>query len=119
MVQIARYGEYDGPEFAIKFIARTSAFNQEADIYHNRNTGLGKHLDTLLLPDCRNIDDNSSQAVCDPAGVPLPPYIVLKRGESLDMWSKRCKPDTWQAVGVCVPTFYYLSGSRQGRKSRC
>ena len=57
----------------------------------------------------RNIDDNSGKdAVRDPTGVPLPPYIVLERGESLDRWSSRNRPDMWQSVTVLPPPLTYI-----------
>jgi hypothetical protein len=33
-------------------------------------------------------------------GYKLPPCIVMERGESLDEWSKRRKPDVWAAMPV-------------------
>ena len=36
----------------------------------------------------------------DPAGHPLPPCIVMERGESLDLWSDRNAPDRAQAFTV-------------------
>lgn len=47
-----------------------------------------------------NIEDNRNGMLLDPSGYPLPPFIVMERGESLDRWSERAKPDVWQAVSV-------------------
>jgi hypothetical protein len=49
----------------------------------------------------RNIVDNADGQLCDPSGYPLPAFIVMERGESLDKWSVRAKPDRWQAIAVC------------------
>lgn len=48
----------------------------------------------------RAIVDNKDGSVVDPQGYPLPPCIVMERGESLDMWSERAKPDRMQAFSV-------------------
>lgn len=48
----------------------------------------------------RDIVDNKDKRVVDPYGHPLPPCIVMERGESLDMWSARAKPDRTQAISV-------------------
>ena len=39
-------------------------------------------------------------ALLDRLGRPLPPCIVMERGESLPDWSKRAKPDIFQSVAV-------------------
>jgi hypothetical protein len=36
----------------------------------------------------------------DPSGQPLPPCVVMERGESLDIWSARAEPDRAQAFTV-------------------
>ena len=46
------------------------------------------------------IDDNRKGALVCPSGYALPPFIVMERGESLDRWSERAKPDVWQSVSV-------------------
>ena len=58
--------------------------------------------------------DNADGAVVDPRGHPLPPCIVMERGESLDIWSERAKPDRMQAFSVRAPpviiygSFFFL-----------
>jgi hypothetical protein len=49
----------------------------------------------------RNIADSNDKSAVDPCGHPLPPCIVMERGESLDLWSDRAKPDRSQAFSVC------------------
>lgn len=48
----------------------------------------------------REILDNKDGSIADPSGHPLPPCIVMERGESLDKWSERAKPDRMQACTV-------------------
>jgi hypothetical protein len=48
----------------------------------------------------RAIVDNTDDSVVDPSGHPLPPCIVMERGESLDLWSERAKPDRMQSFSV-------------------
>ena len=39
-------------------------------------------------------------------GNPLPPCIVMERGESLDLWAERAQPDQSMAFTVCPPCTY-------------
>ena len=45
------------------------------------------------------------EAVCDdavdPRGRPLPPCIVMEKGESLQDWSNRAEPDLFTSLAVC------------------
>ena len=52
------------------------------------------------VPQVRNVESNADKGIKDPQGNPLPPCIVMERGESLDIWSKRAKPDRSQAFTV-------------------
>ena len=52
------------------------------------------------VPQVRNIVDNEDGALVDPAGYPLPPCIVMERGESLDLYSQRNAPDRATAFVV-------------------
>ena len=51
----------------------------------------------------RDIVSNDNCEVVDAKGNPLPPCIVMERGESLDIWSARARPDRWQAFTVRPP----------------
>lgn len=57
-----------------------------------------------LSPDVqvRNVEANSDKRIQDPTGYPLPPCIVMERGESLDIWAERAKPDRSMAFTVCT-----------------
>ena len=48
----------------------------------------------------RNVVGIEDGEVVDPSGHPLPPCIVMERGESLDLWSDRNAPDRAQAFTV-------------------
>jgi hypothetical protein len=48
----------------------------------------------------RNIVPNDDEGFVDASGYPLPPCIVMERGESLDVWAARAKPDRSQAFSV-------------------
>lgn len=46
------------------------------------------------------VEANTDKTIVDPQGYPLPPCIVLERGESLDIWAARARPDRAQAFSV-------------------
>jgi hypothetical protein len=52
----------------------------------------------------RNVEANLERAVVDAHGNPLPPCIVMERGESLDLWVGRAQPDSTQALAVRCPS---------------
>jgi hypothetical protein len=54
----------------------------------------------------RNVEDNLDNTVVDASGNPLPPCIVMERGEALDFWVARARPDRTQALSVCFPTYF-------------
>eukprot|EP00892_Ulva_mutabilis_P004372 jgi/Ulvmu1/2306/UM013_0154.1 len=92
VVQFA-VGIANGVEYAIKLFASQSAFLAEADLYRNPTL-------RAMLPEIRLITDNADGAFRDTRGHPLPPCIVMERGESLDQWSRRARPDRFQTVSV-------------------
>ena len=65
-----------------------------------------------FLPKVEKVCDGSSGDLLDPRGRPLPPCIVMEKGESLQDYSERAEPDlfTSLAVRTCgsprsLPTF--------------
>lgn len=54
----------------------------------------------LRLVQVRNVEANTDGVHVDARGHPLPPCIVMERGESLDIWAARAKPDRSQAFTV-------------------
>ena len=53
-----------------------------------------------LLPRVVAVCDTTAEGLQDPRGRPLPPCIVMEKGESLQDWSDRAKPDLFTALGV-------------------
>jgi hypothetical protein len=104
MVQFAR-GSLDGLDYALKFYISKNAFEVERSLYAHPVLG---PLLPKVVTSCKN-DDN---AECDPSGRPLPPFIVMEKGESLDEWSRRAKPDLFQAVAVRLPLVATLPPSK-------
>lgn len=80
VVQFATLGNV---EYAMKFFVSRSAFQKEADLYANPEDPLYK-----FLPPMHHIIDNADGALVDAEGNPLPPCIVIERGESLDSWAR-------------------------------
>jgi hypothetical protein len=56
-----------------------------------------------LLLQVRNVEPNTDNTVVDAHGHALPPCIVMERGEPLDVWAARAKPDRPQAFVVSIP----------------
>eukprot|EP00892_Ulva_mutabilis_P003621 jgi/Ulvmu1/1630/UM113_0007.1 len=85
--------------YAAKFFLSTSAFADESGLYTNPSTPLGP-----FLPALRNIMDGSSAAstVVDGHGYPLPPCIVMEKGESLDVWMQRNRGGVDMITGLQV-----------------
>jgi hypothetical protein len=62
---------------------------------------------SALWAQVRNIVDFKDESFTDPMGNVMPPCVVMERGESLDIWSERARPDRVQAFAVrcraCLP----------------
>ena len=58
-----------------------------------------------MMPDAAAKFLPQVEAVCDdavdPRGQPLPPCIVMEKGESLQDWSNRAEPDLFASLAVC------------------
>lgn len=85
MVQFAR-GVHDGEEYAIKFFTQRSAFDREHELY-------GNPVLRSMMPAITHIEPNTDGSARSITGWPMPPCIVIERGESLDKWALRIKPD--------------------------
>jgi hypothetical protein len=83
--QFAR-GVHDGQDYAIKYFTRPVAFEREAALYSNPVL-------RDMMPAIREMEANSDGAICSSSGWPFPPCIIIERGESLDKWAERLKPD--------------------------
>jgi hypothetical protein len=105
VVQFAR-GITDQLDYAVKFFVSKRAFDEEGDFY--KSSPLGP-----LLPKCLALCGNEDGKETDAHGIPLPPLLIMERGEALDEWNRRAKPDNFQAVAVCPspPQWALLPGS--------
>ena len=99
VVQFARSTRDQG-QYALKFFVMPEDFKSEVGVY--RNSPLGK-----LLPRLEGCIENHDGALVDPSGHRLPPCIIMERGESLDEWSTRRKPDMWAAMPVRSPSSHW------------
>eukprot|EP00892_Ulva_mutabilis_P002846 jgi/Ulvmu1/12562/UM091_0003.1 len=88
-------GTGDRLGYAIKFFVTLAAFAAERQLYESRVLG-------ALLPKIEDVYDpaDTPARFRDRHGQPLPPCMVMERGESLNEWSRRAKPDVFQAVAV-------------------
>jgi hypothetical protein len=73
-----------------------------ADLLFGPRSTAPCHRDVLLQ--VRNIEANAMKELVDGQGYPLPPFIVMERGESLDVWAARAQPDRALAFAVRLPT---------------
>lgn len=66
----------------MKFFLTSGSFEKETDLYMDSSKPLGQ-----FLPQLRTIvDAESENLVQDAFGRPLPPFIVMEKGEALDVW---------------------------------
>ena len=120
-------GVDDRREYAIKLYLDYSAFVTEAALYaicfpHIRSTvsvevkdladatvGIGvdsreavplSQVVARFLPQVQAVNDGPTQGLHDTAGRPMPPCIVMAKGDSLQDWSGRAKPDFFTTLGV-------------------
>ena len=97
LVQIVRERR-STQEFAAKFFVSRSVFEAEEQLYLHESPL--QH----FMPQIRDMHDNADQALVDPHGTPLPPCIVMEKGESLDIFCDRSKPEQAQAYSVRRPS---------------
>jgi hypothetical protein len=69
-------------EYAIKFFVSTVAFNSENAQYQDSPL-------KVFLPKARDVVSNEDGKFVDANGHPMPPCIVMEKGESLDRWLQR------------------------------
>lgn len=87
-------GARDGHAYALKFFVIPDSFAAEQALY--ADSALGP-----FLPRLEAMTDNADGDLVDARGYALPPCIAMEKGESLDEWSRRAKPDLFMAVTVC------------------
>ena len=120
-------GVADRRDYAIKFYLDYDAFVTEAVLYamclpHIRSTvsddvkdladataGIGvggreavplSKVVARFLPKVEAVCDSLAEGLHDTEGCLLPPCIVMEKGDSLDDWSVRARPDFFTALGV-------------------
>lgn len=107
VVQFA-VGVRDGHAYALKFYVVQESFDAERELYGNGAIA-------QFLPRLEAMEANADGALVDKRGHALPSCLAMEKGESLDEWSRRAKPDLFMAVTVRAA----CCGSAQpGRRSR-
>lgn len=91
-------GAYDHLPYALKFFASRKPFDAALAL-HRRDSlkALAPSIQTVYDPAAA---DGVTAGSADRFGRPLPPCIVMLRGESLTEWIRRSSPDVFQAVAV-------------------
>lgn len=84
MIQQAQ-GLYNSTAYSIKLCTSFDTFEMERGIYTNPVL-------SGIVPRVAMVHDNSDNSFRDPTGVPMPPLVVLERGEPFDEWAKRTQP---------------------------
>lgn len=84
-------------DFAIKLFLSKVAFEQEKKLYVDPNLPLGR-----FLPNLRMVVDSPEGGFVDGRGNPMPPCIVMEKGEALDVWVKRGESGIDMVTGVQV-----------------
>ena len=131
MVQFARNPQSER-EYAVKFFLDRGAFYAEAALYAAYFPTLRKQLETppegtptnvhgafqeaasvpstaggiaggRFLPHVEAVCDSAEAGLVDPRKEPLPPCIVMERGESLQEWCDRAEPDRFTTFAVRTP----------------
>eukprot|EP00892_Ulva_mutabilis_P004146 jgi/Ulvmu1/2102/UM125_0006.1 len=128
VIQFAR-GTDDDLHYAVKFFLEPHAFVVEAALYaacfpqirSSLSPQVAQHAAHIaaiptqggswpvgrmsaaavrVLPQVEAVCDGVTGGLDDPRGVPLPPCIVMEKGESLYDWSDRAQPDFFTSLGV-------------------
>ena len=84
-------------DFAIKLFLTQGSFEQEKSLYVDPSMPLGK-----FLPKLRMIVDSPEGGFVDALGDPMPPCIVMEKGEALDTWVRRSESGIDMVTGVQV-----------------
>ena len=110
----ALHASVEKMDAAIASGQRRGQVSGDVDHEHDPTAGVGLHVgdrawrmaDTFQhMPDAAAKFLPQVEAVCDdavdPRGRPLPPCIVMEKGESLQDWSNRAEPDVFASLAVC------------------
>jgi len=93
--------------YALKFFLSNTAFGDEVKLYTDQGNPLGH-----FLPQLRNVVGavGHGAPVVDAHGQPLPPCIVMEKGESLDVWMKRNRDGMDMVTGLQVCRILFAAG---------
>lgn len=85
-------------EYAIKCFVSRAAFHDEVAQYTDTSSPLHH-----FIPKVQDVVDNGDGKFLDVNRRPMPPCIVVEKGESLDMWMQRNKlaMDMFACMQVC------------------
>ena len=86
--------------YAVKLFASRTAYEDEKQLY--------LHCFPKFMPTVIQFVDNQDGKFCDPTGGPMPPCLVMEKGESLTERTMRRKNDIFTTIQAC-PTAYMLS----------
>lgn len=81
-------------DFAMKFFLSSKTYESELELY--RTPGLRE-----FMPAIHGAEENEDGSFCDAFGNPMPPCIVIEKGEPLSDRIKWCKNDVFSIVQVC------------------
>lgn len=109
MIQQAE-GLYNGTPYSIKFCTSFDTFEMERGIYTNPVL-------SGIVPRVAVVHDNNDNSFTDPNGVPMPPLVVLERGQAFDEWAKRMNPDINTVAKVLLRS--HLRGRDCNAESAC
>lgn len=99
MVQFARRTDGTGlAPYAVKFFLMRSVYEEEADMYRNSPPKLKR-----FMPKVVKYVPNADDTIVDPFGNPLPPFIVMEKGESLRDRTRDTPVDVFTAAQVLPP----------------
>lgn len=79
--------------YAIKFFAHRADYTEEADVYSGSPL---RH----FMPSVIRMDSNEGGALRDPFGGVLAPFIVMEKGESLQVRARKGRVDLFTAAQV-------------------
>lgn len=88
-------GAHDDLGYALKFFVHRGPFLAEREMY--RCQALQRLLPRVY---CEYDPEEKPSGLVDSHARPLPPCLAMERGEGLSDWSRRAKPDIFQAVAV-------------------
>ncbi|NJR42311.1 MAG: hypothetical protein HC767_06280 [Akkermansiaceae bacterium] len=94
--------------YALKFFAHRTTYEEEAHMYQTFPQELRRFMPTVV-----KFAANRDHAITDPFGSPLPPFIVMEKGESLRDRAKNSRVDVFTAAQVHAPQTVLKCSAKQ------